>query len=367
MDRSRIVVIADDLSGAAELAGIAFARGLSAEVQTIFEPASEAQVVAIDTDSRGLSAVAAAERMRAIAEQVVATQPALIFKKVDSVLRGQPRAEIEALLAVTRKRRAVLAPANPSRGRVIESGRYFIGGMPLDQTEFASDPNHMRRSANVAVLLGGPTEVIAVPDVATVGDLDRLAQSLDESALAAGAADFFAAVLTHRGILARTSAFPDLPLAAPALLVCGSRAAWNAREGECLTAGLPVSSPDRGGGWLAAAAQRLHDHGVLVLAACDTTNSGQHPGEAFAPFTAASAELIRRASPAAVLAEGGATAAALAQHLGWSRLAVVAAAPAGVGVLKSLAVNPAPLVLIKPGSYSWPAAIWNRLRTCLRA
>ena len=101
MHETPIVVIADDLSGAAELAGIAFARGLTAEVQTRFEPASEAQVIAVDTDSRGLSAEAATVRVRTIAEQVVRAQPALIFKKVDSVLRGQPRAEIDAILAAT--------------------------------------------------------------------------------------------------------------------------------------------------------------------------------------------------------------------------------------------------------------------------
>ena len=38
---SKIIVIADDLSGAAELAGIAFVYGLSAEVQREFESASD--------------------------------------------------------------------------------------------------------------------------------------------------------------------------------------------------------------------------------------------------------------------------------------------------------------------------------------
>ena len=40
-----IVVIADDLSGATELAAVAHAHGLSAEVQTQFDPATNARVV----------------------------------------------------------------------------------------------------------------------------------------------------------------------------------------------------------------------------------------------------------------------------------------------------------------------------------
>src|SRR6476661_7357460 len=111
---SKIIVIADDLSGAAELAGIAFAHGHSAEVQRHFEPSSSAEFIAIDTDSRHLPSAAAAERVKQLAAQIVTCRPAWIFKKVDSVLRGNPRAEIEALLQVTRQPRAILVPANPS-------------------------------------------------------------------------------------------------------------------------------------------------------------------------------------------------------------------------------------------------------------
>ena len=49
-----ILVVADDLSGAAELAGIAFAHGLTAEVQTELQPRTDAQVICLDTDTRRL-------------------------------------------------------------------------------------------------------------------------------------------------------------------------------------------------------------------------------------------------------------------------------------------------------------------------
>jgi len=54
-----IAVIADDLTGAAELAGAAASFGLSAEVHTSFRPESGADVIAIDSDTRG-------KRIRAI-------------------------------------------------------------------------------------------------------------------------------------------------------------------------------------------------------------------------------------------------------------------------------------------------------------
>ena len=57
-----IAVIADDLSGAAELANAAVQAGLSAEVQMRFHAASDADVVCVDTETRSLSHEAAAAR-----------------------------------------------------------------------------------------------------------------------------------------------------------------------------------------------------------------------------------------------------------------------------------------------------------------
>src|SRR5262245_36399078 len=114
-----IIVLADDLSGAAELAGIAFAHGFSAEVRRVGYAYLDRRVgpaiadragppsdfIAIDTDSRHLPPAVAAERVNQITEQILTTQPAWLFKKVDSVLRGNVRAEIEAVLAATAQSR----------------------------------------------------------------------------------------------------------------------------------------------------------------------------------------------------------------------------------------------------------------------
>jgi D-threonate/D-erythronate kinase len=89
-----VIVIADDLSGAAELAGIAFARGCTAEVQREFDPTSNAEVIAVDTDSRHLAPEAAAKQLEQVARAVIAAKPAWIYKKVDSVLRGNVRVEV---------------------------------------------------------------------------------------------------------------------------------------------------------------------------------------------------------------------------------------------------------------------------------
>ena len=117
-----ILVITDDLSGAAELAGIAFAHGLTAEVQTEFQPRTEAQVICLDTDTRSLKPNGAVAVLQKLARRIKAASPEFIFKKTDSALRGNIGAELGVLLEITARVRAVFVPANPSRGRTIRGG-----------------------------------------------------------------------------------------------------------------------------------------------------------------------------------------------------------------------------------------------------
>ena len=180
-----ILVIADDLSGAAELAGIAFAHGLTAEVQTEFQPRTEAQVICLDTDTRRLSADAAAAVMRKLAKRIRAARPEFIFKKTDSALRGHIAAELGVLLEATARVRAVFVPANPSRGRVIRGGDYFIGDTPLHKTDFAHDPQHPATTAKVAERLGHDP-AIDVPEAASAADVQAAAAACDDLVLPAG-------------------------------------------------------------------------------------------------------------------------------------------------------------------------------------
>ena len=89
-----IIVIADDLSGAAELANAAVAAGFSAEVQRcatappVFPSGSASEVICLDSDSRSLTPESW-RKVGQIALHVAAIRPALVYKKCDSVfLRG---------------------------------------------------------------------------------------------------------------------------------------------------------------------------------------------------------------------------------------------------------------------------------------
>ncbi|MFD2181006.1 four-carbon acid sugar kinase family protein [Rhodoplanes azumiensis] len=150
------LIVADDLTGAADT-GIAFARrGLATVVTwrdgdtwgdaTAGHGIGDVPVIAVDTDSRRLPAAAAAARQSA-ALAAHRTQGRIVYKKIDSTLRGQPAAETAALLADLRRHDhrtiAFVAPAFPATGRTTEAGRVLVNGQRLEDTPiFARDHSY---------------------------------------------------------------------------------------------------------------------------------------------------------------------------------------------------------------------------------
>jgi len=147
---NRVLVIADDLTGAAEIAGIGSRYGLPTRLvrdQLVHRP--EGGLTVIDTDSRLLPASEAAATVWKFVEPLRAGQFDLVFKKSDSVLRGPVLAEIDAMLTALGRASALLVPQNQSRGRVIRGGEYQVEGVPLYASAFANDPQYPARTSNV--------------------------------------------------------------------------------------------------------------------------------------------------------------------------------------------------------------------------
>ncbi|MEM9702855.1 MAG: four-carbon acid sugar kinase family protein, partial [Planctomycetota bacterium] len=184
-----MVVVADDLSGAAEIAGIARGFGLSVEVQldafrqTKLEVPErpEIEVTVVDADTRSRPVAEAAEAMRALARSIDAAGPEFVFQKVDSLLRGSIAAESRELALGLGRSGVLLANANPRKGRTVKGGRLFVDGAPIDRTDFAYDPEFPAPVADVRELLlrrdaagASPTDLVAA-DASRTDDLIALA------------------------------------------------------------------------------------------------------------------------------------------------------------------------------------------------
>ncbi|PMV89833.1 MULTISPECIES: four-carbon acid sugar kinase family protein [unclassified Pseudomonas] len=129
----RILIIADDLSGAADCA-IGFASVGMQTVVTLdpLNDEADAQVIAADTDTRRLPPARAAERTVA-AFKALHKPGQRLYKKIDSTLRGNWAAEVAALQPLAGL--AIVAPAFPATGRTLRGGRVFVNGQPLENTD----------------------------------------------------------------------------------------------------------------------------------------------------------------------------------------------------------------------------------------
>jgi uncharacterized protein YgbK (DUF1537 family) len=141
---ARVLIVADDLTGAMDSAGPFATLGVETWVVAVpmrCDPASlkSARVVSVNTDTRHLSGAQAAVRVSEIARHLGAGGFDIVVKKIDSTLRGNVVAETLALLDVSGRREAVVAAAFPAQGRTVRGGIVHVDGKPLAQTAFAKD------------------------------------------------------------------------------------------------------------------------------------------------------------------------------------------------------------------------------------
>lgn len=200
-----IAIVADDLTGSGDTA-VQFVRaGWSTHLsiggagEALSGPATAGvEVLAVTTNSRALSAADAAQVIRQNVQQLRAAGVSRLYKKVDSTLRGEFKAEIDAAReAWGADTVAVICPAFPATGRTVEQGILYVNGKPVTETSAATDPVTPVTESHIPTLLGcahvalqdnDTAESLAariaqagntvVVDAATDADLERLARAI---------------------------------------------------------------------------------------------------------------------------------------------------------------------------------------------
>lgn len=183
-EANRLMIVADDLTGALDSAAPFAAHGYSVAVVTHQSAlgeavASGADVVAVTTRSREIEPQEAASRV-ALAQKERVSHMAL-FKKVDSRLKGNVEAEISAL----EFERAVVLPAIPEFGRVVANG--MISGFGVDSP------------ISVAGRLGAVAERSIIPDTSTIEAMQAALGLLQENDLLVGALSLANALAAQSG------------------------------------------------------------------------------------------------------------------------------------------------------------------------
>lgn len=358
-----IAVIADDFTGAAELAGISLRYGLKAELCTGDIVATDADVLIVSTDSRSLNKQAALQVTEQRLKEVLQLNPAFIYKKIDSVLRGYVLDELKLQMQLQNKTKAIVLPANPSLQRTISNQQYFVQGKPISETGFANDPEFPAKSSFIKELLNDhaievlpysaaiPSAGIVVAEAATASDVEVWAAKANDETVLAGAGDFYTALLQQRYQQQPQAA---LQLQTPFLYVCGTAYDQSLQYIQHVQEGLQLVNY--------IGEKELQNTNVFVDGCADMLQQKQ---KAIIAFDAAQlppnvtattlrtkmaelvAAIVAKAKPAELFIEGGSTATAILEALNIHQLTPVHELTRGLVRMKAGDL----FITVKPGSY----------------
>ena len=376
----KVTIIADDLTGALDVAGPFASRGhrtwvVVDEGKCDAAVLQGAEVVSINSASRHLAPAVAAESIRRISGRLCSPSTQVAIKKIDSTLRGNVVAETLAMMDATGRSNAILAPAFPAQGRTFVDGVVYVNGVPLSRTGFARDALSppplepldvvFRSQAPGAkvfkVSADGPFELAArdegqrvfIVDGQSDADLQRtveaLAQRLSDCILV-GSAGVAAAVA--RVCMPSGPARPRPVASGQLLVVVGSRAEQSALQVDALSLEEGVQIYAAPNGQLETLAAQTSDAPTIVLRSTSVTGGKEGNAEEVAVSLARhTAEVLRTRPIGALVATGGDTAIAILHVLAQSALEVMGDLLPGIPYCRLVVDGRAVWLITKAGGF----------------
>ncbi len=384
---ARIVMIADDLSGAADCAVSCAVQGLRTMVQFSESSSSEpAQVLAIDAATRGMSAAAAAAAVGRIVAKYEHAPGRVLFKKLDSLLRGHIGPELAAMRRSGTPAVIVMAPALPAHGRTTIDGCQCLHGQRLENAnarQLLEAAGLMSAQISLA-LIRGTTPVaikmaelarqydVLVCDAEAEADLQSVAAAIaalpqagwDGSIIWAGSSGLARHIPAAMGIAGASDPVADPNFRGPILVVVGSRTrvaheqAREAARSDGMTT-VFLSPETLRQGYVSVLGSAL-DSGNDVIAAIDSTDEAAEDPHLCAALASLALPHIDKVG--ALIATGGETARAVLTASNITSLHLLREVEPGVPLAVSIGARQIP-VITKSGSFGNPATLAH----CIRA
>lgn len=380
-----IAVIADDLTGAAELAGIGLNHGLRTEVSTSVDEHCDADLLIIATDTRSLSVARAKEIVHDLTVRLQQLKPRFIFKKIDSVLRGHIIEELQSQLTASGLKRALIVPGNPHHSKKLVGDTFYYNGGPIHLSAFANDPTFPALSSNIVELLRADEKVSLIkkgvklpPTGIIIGaaddedDLKYWISKTDSETLLAGSANLFTCLLQYLTKPQKVET-KDSETAGRRLFVFGStfyQGKLNLIDGKHNN--IPVHYIPAA--TICAETSGDNVHGLFASHVASSIIAGNNAIIAINPdfirdikvdpvlLSHKMADIVKQVidhtSLHELLIEGGATAWAILERLNIEKLYPSKLIAPGV-IHMRIAGNNQLCLTLKPGSYPWPAPVWG--------
>jgi D-threonate/D-erythronate kinase len=347
-----VAIVADDLTGALDMAAPFAAKGFV--TQLLLDPERSAarddtQVLTLTSASRDLPPAAAEANIRVAIHGALACKPRMLISKIDSALRGDVAGAILTGLKASGIRHALIAPAVPSQGRSLRGGEVYVNGVALRENPLGFVPSslpsaplpellrrvsaelsvHSWRRGQVLPLSDAPGLHAYVADCESDADMDTLARlAIDHSArlLAVGASGLGTAIARQLGAGRTEGAVPGHPVpaqpCAPVLFVIGSRTLASADQIARLLAqgaqeiAMPFPAAGRAVNSGDAAARGADASLVLLRPSTLLEFDRSSSGEIASALGMSAADLVRRLAIRTMVMSGGDTALAVFRALG---------------------------------------------------
>ncbi|MDQ0826881.1 uncharacterized protein YgbK (DUF1537 family) [Arthrobacter sp. B2I5] len=370
----RWAIIADDLTGAADAAAAYGPTHSSSVILDVDSTWPDAQILSINTESRYLAPADAAKAVTTAADRAL-REHRRVFKKIDSLLRGNVGVEVAATLARLTQGRgkglAIVAPAFPGTGRTTQGGIVHVNGVPHTAGNYDG-------GVAAALAAGGLTAEVAGASGRTPEELAMHLRDVQDRGIDAVVLD-----AVSDADLEAVAAAADL-LDFPALLVGSGGLAGHiaARENEKVARNAQVRRVSRTltviGSYSGLARQQTDalvadgaehitlDHATLdgtavpdlvaqAMARTDVVLTPDPMGAVDKSQALVVAEALARATAAgighcdALVLTGGETATAVLKALGAGSFTVLGEIEPGV--VMSLLPEPLPLLVTKAGAF----------------
>ena len=382
-----IAVIADDFTGAAEIAGLALTFGYNVAIITSFKSIPQSEIIVVATDLRSRKPENAAKESERITLELLKLNPEFIYKKIDSLLRGNVGVELQAQMKVTNTNRSLIIPANPLLNRTIKDGIYYLDDKPIMESAFSKDKSFKNKSSNCVEIL----QTEGVDQVYNISCTDRLPKSgliigntKDQNDLScwvhkihgdtviSGASGFFGEILRDRRPNQQSYNASSLIETSKSIFICGCNFPLSKtmvfdaeRNGACV-AKMPdeiyfskkvnTLLIDK---WVEEIISMFDGNNrVIVSVLQKPTSQSISSVKLKETLGMVIKKVSNRITINEILIEGGSTAQFLLKALSFSTFFPIQAIAPGVTRMK-IGEKEGVAVTLKPGSYEWPKTIWK--------
>jgi 4-phospho-D-threonate 3-dehydrogenase / 4-phospho-D-erythronate 3-dehydrogenase len=333
-DQHGVLVLADDVSGAAEAAAAFIGRGLDVEVH-LRDGLPSTSVTVVDLHTRRLTDE---DAEHAVTQALSSADGVRVIIKIDSLLRGHVQATVRA--ATSTGRPVVLAAGNPALGRTVSGGVVFVDGVPLSQTglwgaESTSPPDSIAEAV-------GHAPGVRIVDITEDADLDVVVAEATPETILIGTGALTAAVA--RTMPARAAGHFVPPSSRTVMVVGTADSSFSAQLRELEAEGIDVVRIDSGDLLAGRAATPTAVDSVAIV--IDGPVAPENAHRLVHALADVAAKMIDGSTH--LVLTGGETARAVLDRLGVARMKPVA--EIHPGAIASIAPH-GRIVVTRPGSF----------------